>query len=284
MALYSNNNPVRIGDYVKNEVKSVDFFADKPALLSTGLKGLDQLSILSPANLVVIASRPAMGKTALLASIVRHNVLREKAPAVVFSLELSKKQLVMRMLSMAARVPLQTIREGRASCEEKANLDAALSELARADLYIDDTSAISISEIHEKCRKLKNENNLGLVAIDYMQLINYNPYKQESGGAAADLRNMSDALDIPIIVASQLNRVCERRRDHRPRLSTDFGNSAALANAADVVIFLYREEYYNPDTENQSVCELIVAKNCNGRTGKVDVRFLRDCAAFEDNI
>ncbi len=250
----------------------------------TGFLDLDsKLSGLQKSDLILVAARPSMGKSALMMNIVQYSSVREKVPSVVFSLEMSKEQLSQRLLCAEALIDSHRLRVGDISEDEWVKLARAMGPLAQAPIFIDDTPAISITEMRAKCRRLKIEHNLGLVVIDYLQLMqgkgNYDSRQQEISDISRSLKALARELNVPVIALSQLSRAPEMRADHRPILS-DLRESGAIEQDADVVMFLYRDEYYHPDTEKKNIGELIIAKQRNGPTGVVELVWLGQYTKF----
>lgn len=252
--------------------------------ISTGFYDLDyKTSGLQPSDLVLVAARPSMGKTAFALNIAQHVVLRSKVPTVIFSLEMSKEQLVNRMISLEAMVDAQVIRNGNLQGNEWEKLIEAAGEIGNSGLVIDDTPSISITELRSKCRKLKLEKNIGFVIIDYLQLMSGSgrseSRQQEISEISRSLKAIAREIGAPIMALSQVSRACESRPDHRPMLS-DLRESGAIEQDADVVMFLYRDEYYNKDTEAKNQTEVIIAKQRNGPVGTVDLVWLGQYTKF----
>ena len=235
-------------------------------------------------ELILIAARPAMGKTAFALNIATNAVLRANVPTAVFSLEMSKEQLVNRILSSESMVDSNKIRTGKLEEDDWTKLAEAIGPLSEGEMYIDDTPGINIMEIRAKCRKLKIEKNIGLVVIDYLQLIQgtgkrNGSREQEISEISRSLKILAKELDVPVIALSQLSRAAEQRPDHRPMLS-DLRESGAIEQDADIVMFLYRDDYYNPDTEKKGVAEVIIAKHRGGSTGTVELLWLGSYTKF----
>lgn len=256
--------------------------------VSTGFLDLDMKTAgLQPSDLILIAARPSMGKTAFALNIAQHVSVRNNIPIAIFSLEMSKEQLVNRMLSAEAHVDAQKLRTGELDQEDWLNIAKAMGPLSSAPVYIDDTAGISVNEVRAKCRRLKLEKGLGLVIIDYLQLMSANPNsrgdnrQQEISEISRSLKALAREIDAPVIALSQLSRACEARADHRPMLS-DLRESGAIEQDADIVAFLYRDEYYNPDTEKKGVAEVIIAKQRNGPTGTIDLMWLGKYTKFSN--
>ena len=251
--------------------------------IATGFLDLDiKTSGLQPSDMVLIAARPSMGKTAFALNIVQHAALREQIPTAIFSLEMSKGQLVNRMLCVEAMVDAQRLRTGTLEKDDWVKIARAMGDLSEAPIYIDDTPGISMMDMRAKCRKLKLEKGLGLIAIDYIQLMSGSgneSRQQEISQISRDIKSLAREMQAPVIALSQLSRAPEQRADHRPMLS-DLRESGAIEQDADVVMFLYRDEYYHPDTEAKNQAELIIAKQRNGPTGTVNLAWLGQFTKF----
>ena len=230
----------------------------------TGFKDLDTyLSGLQPSDFVLVAARPSMGKTAFVLNVAENVAIKQGITTAVFSLEMSNVQLVNRMLSLESTVDADKIRKGRLDSNDWGKLIEGADSIAKSQLIIDDTPGISIAELRSKCRKYKMENNLGLVIIDYLQLMSGNgktdSRQQEISDISRSLKALARELDVPVVTLSQLSRAVEQRPDHRPMLS-DLRESGAIEQDADVVMFLYRDDYYNKDTDIKGIAEIIIAK------------------------
>lgn len=241
----------------------------------TGFIDLDyKLSGFQPSDLVLIAARPSMGKTAFVLNVVDHVAVRKNLPCMVFSLEMSKEQLVNRMLSMESNVDAQKLRTGSLTDSDWDAVVEGVGIIGNAKLVIDDTPGISISELRSKCRKMKLEHGLSIVIIDYLQLMSgsgkggSDNRQQEISEISRSLKALAREMHAPVVALSQLSRACETRTDHRPMLS-DLRESGAIEQDADVVMFLYRDDYYNKDTEHPNEAEVIIAKQRNGPIGTV---------------
>ncbi len=251
----------------------------------TGFADLDYKTAgLHNSDLILVAARPAMGKSAFALNIATHAAVNAKVPVVIFNLEMSKSQLVNRMLCSEAMVDSNKIRTGKIDEEDWVKLATALGPLSEAPIYIDDTPGISISEIRAKCRKLKLEKNIGLVVIDYLQLIQGSGKRnasreQEISEISRSLKILAKELDVPVIALSQLSRAAEARQDHRPMLS-DLRESGAIEQDADIVMFLYRDDYYNPDSDKKNIAEVILAKHRAGSTGTVELLWMGSFTKF----
>lgn len=251
----------------------------------TGFYQLDYMtSGLQNSDLILIAARPSMGKTAFALNIAQYVCIRSKLPTVIFSLEMSQDQLVQRLLSMESHVDSQSMRNGSLKPSDWDKLVDAAGAISSAPLYIDDKAGISITELRSKCRKYKLEHGIGLVIIDYLQLMSGSgssaaSRQQEISEISRSLKAMARELDVPVIALSQLSRACEQRPDHHPLLS-DLRESGAIEQDADVVMFLYRDEYYNKDTEKKGITEIIIAKQRNGPVGSFELVWLNDYTKF----
>lgn len=256
--------------------------------IATGYEGLDHMTAgLQPSDLIILAGRPSMGKTALAMNIVQHASLIEKCPTAVFSLEMSMDQLALRMLCSVGRVDSQRLRTGRLHDNDWPKLTRATGMLSDSPIYIDDTPAISVLEMRAKARRLKAEVDLGLIVIDYLQLMkgrgNFESRAQEISEISRSLKAMAKELDVPVVALSQLNRSLESRTDKRPQLS-DLRESGAIEQDADLIIFIYRDEVYHPaeDNPNRGIAEMIVGKQRNGPIGTVQLSFLAEYTTFEN--
>lgn len=251
----------------------------------TGFADLDYKTAgLHNSDLVLVAARPAMGKSAFALNIATNAAVHAKVPVVIFNLEMSKAQLVNRILCSEAMVDSNKIRTGKIEEDDWVKLATALGPLSEAPIYIDDTAGISIAEIRARCRKLKLEKNIGLIVIDYLQLIQGSGKRnasreQEISEISRSLKILAKELDIPVIALSQLSRAAEQRQDHRPMLS-DLRESGAIEQDADIVMFLYRDDYYNPDTEKKNIAEVILAKHRAGSTGTVELLWMGSYTKF----
>ena len=232
-----------------------------------------RMSGLQPSDLILIAARPSMGKTAFVLNITDYIAVRRQKTCLIFSLEMSKEQLVNRMLSMESNVDSQKLRTGTLTDADWDAVVEGIGTIGSSKLVIDDTPGISIMELRSKCRKVKLEHGLDLVMIDYLQLMsgsgkNGDNRQQEISEISRSLKAIARELSVPVIALSQLSRACETRTDHRPMLS-DLRESGAIEQDADVVMFLYRDDYYNKDTDNPNTAEVIIAKQRNGPIGTV---------------
>ncbi|MBQ7241490.1 MAG: replicative DNA helicase [Firmicutes bacterium] len=252
--------------------------------IPTGFMDFDfKTAGLQPSDLILIAARPSMGKTALALNIVQNASIRQGIPVAVFSLEMSSNQLVNRILCSEAMVDAQKVKTGNLTEDDWPKLIEAMGPISEAPIYIDDTPGITPMELRAKCRRLKIEHGIGLVVIDYLQLMSSDSGRdsrqQEISEISRSLKAIAREMDVPVIALSQLSRACEQRSDKRSMLS-DLRESGAIEQDADIVAFLYREEYYFPDTEKKNQAELIIAKQRNGPTGTVDLMWLNQYTKF----
>lgn len=236
-----------------------------------------------PSDLIIVAARPSMGKTALCLNIAQNAAIRGKIPVAVFSLEMSREQLVQRLMSSEAMIDQNKIRTGRLLDDEWIRLTKAVQPLSTANLFIDDTPSISILELRARARRLKVEKGLGLIIIDYLQLMQSGrrseSRQQEISEISRSLKALARELDVPVIALSQLSRAVEQTSEKRPSLS-HLRESGALEQDADMVMFIYRDDYYNPDSEKPGVAELIIGKHRNGPTGSVELGFIKEFTKF----
>lgn len=252
--------------------------------IPTGFLDLDYRTAgLQPSDLILIAARPSMGKTALELNIARHVAFRKNLTVAIFSLEMSKEQLVNRMLSMESYVDSQKLRTGQMNDQEWEKLIESAGVIGKSSLIIDDTPGISIAELRSKCRKYKLEHNLSMIMIDYLQLMTGNgkneSRQQEISDISRSLKAVARELSVPVVAFSQLSRAVEQRPDHRPILS-DLRESGAIEQDADVVMFIYRDEYYNHDSEKKGIAEIIIAKQRNGPIGTIELAWLPEYQRF----
>lgn len=250
----------------------------------SGFVDLDHMtSGFQPSDLIILAARPSMGKSAFALNVALHAAVRHHVPVAIFSLEMSKEQMAQRLLCAEANVDAHRLRTGYIEDEDWPRLTRAVGPLAEAPIFIDDTPGISVAEIRSKARRLKAERGLGLIIIDYLQLIQgrgkSESRQMEISEISRSLKGLARELLVPIISLAQLSRAPEQRQDHRPMLS-DLRESGSLEQDADVVMFLYRDEYYNPDTEDKNLAELIIAKQRNGPTGVVKLVWLKQFTKF----
>lgn len=253
--------------------------------IPTGFIDLDYRTAgLQPSDLVLIAARPSMGKTAFVLNIAQYVAFHENMCTAIFSLEMSKEQLVNRLFSLESRVDAQALRTGNLSDADWAKLVEGAGIIGDSELIIDDTPGISISEMRSKCRKYKLEHDLKLIIIDYLQLMSgsgrsTDNRQQEISDISRSLKALARELNVPVLALSQLSRAVEQRPDHRPMLS-DLRESGAIEQDADVVMFIYRDDYYNKDTELKGISEIIIAKQRNGPIGTVNLAWLPEYTKF----
>ena len=255
--------------------------------VATGFHDFDRMtSGLQPSDLVIIAARPSMGKTALCLNVAQHVALHKGEPVGIFSLEMSKSQLLMRFLCAEAMVDAHKVRTGYLSSDDFGKLIDTLGAVANAPIFIDDSSSMTIMQMRAKARRMKAENGLGLVIVDYLQLMSgigrAENRNQEISGISRGLKSLAKELNVPVIALSQLSRAPEQRSggDHRPQLS-DLRESGSIEQDADVVAFIYREEVYKHSEENDGLAELIIAKQRNGPIGTVKLAFLKQFTRFQ---
>ena len=252
--------------------------------VSTGFYDLDYKTAgFQPSDLILVAARPSMGKTAFVLNVAEHAALKERVATAIFSLEMSKEQLVKRILSMNSKVDSQAMRTGDLQDDDWIKLVESAKDIGNSQLIIDDTPGISISELRSKCRKYKLEHNLGMVIIDYLQLMTggkrSESRQQEISEISRSLKALAREINVPVIALSQLSRAVEQRPDKRPMLS-DLRESGAIEQDADVVMFIYRDDYYNKDSEEAGVSEIIIGKQRNGPTGTVKLAWLSQYTKF----
>ena len=253
--------------------------------IATGFIDLDyRTSGFQPSDFVLIAARPSMGKTAFVLNVVEHVAVKRGLPCMVFSLEMSKEQLVNRMLSMESKVDSQKLRTGTLTDSDWDAVVEGIGTIGGSNLIIDDTPGISIMELRSKCRKMKLEHGLDIVIIDYLQLMSGSgrggeSRQQEISEISRSLKALARELSAPVVALSQLSRACETRPDHRPMLS-DLRESGAIEQDADVVMFLYRDDYYNKDTDTPNIAEVIIAKQRNGPIGTIQLMWRPELTKF----
>ena len=281
-----------IKDVVKDSFKILERLYEKKELVTgvpSGFKELDRLTAgFQPSDLIIVAGRPSMGKTAFCLNIAQYAAIQKKIPIAIFSLEMSKEQLGIRMLCSEAHVEGTKLRSGFLSESDWPRLTIAAGNLSDASIYIDDTAALTILELRAKARRLKTEQGgLGMVIIDYLQLMKgrtrVESRQQEISEISRSLKALSKELSIPVIAVSQLSRKTEERTGNRPQLS-DLRESGAIEQDADLILFIYRDEIYNrsEDNPNKGKAEIIIGKQRNGPTGKVDLAFLDKFTTFKE--
>lgn len=256
---------------------------EKVTGVPTGFKILDiKTTGLQPSDLILVAARPAMGKTSFALNIATNAAVQANVPVAIFSLEMSKEQLTNRILCSEALISNEKMKVADVEAEDVAKLASTINSLSKAPIYIDDTAGITVTEIKSKCRRLKLKGELGLVVIDYLQLIQGNSKESRQNEVAENsrlLKIMAKDLNVPVICLSQLSRAPEQRTDHRPVLS-DLRDSGSIEQDADMVMFLYRDDYYNQDTEKKNVSECIIAKFRNGSVGTFELGWRGEYTKF----
>jgi replicative DNA helicase len=283
------NNYSSLKEIVKKSIEAIERFQEYREMV-TGVPShftdLDKLTAgFQPSDLIIIAARPSMGKTAFALNLARNAALQSGVPVGVFSLEMSKEQLAMRLLCAEARVDSHKIRTGFLSQQECAKMLSAAGAFMETPIYIDDTPAISTLELRAKARRMKLDKGLGMVIVDYLQLMrgreSSERREQEISDISRALKSLAKELNIPVIALSQLNRKVEERNNKRPMLS-DLRESGAIEQDADVIAFIYRDEVYNPTTAEKGIAEIIVGKQRNGPTGDVKLAFINSYTRFEN--
>ena len=277
--------PIR--QVVNNALESIEqAYKNKGVVtgVATGFTDLDyKTSGLHPSELILIAARPAMGKTAFVLNLAQHMALRQNKVVAMFSLEMSKEQLINRMFSLQSSVDAQNIRTGRLSLDDWNRLTRSATEIGMSKLVIDDTPGVTVNEMRSKLRKVKLQMGLDIVIIDYLQLMSGSGKSEsrqnEISEISRSLKVMARELDCPVIALSQLSRAVDQRTDHRPMLS-DLRESGAIEQDADVVMFIYRDDYYNKDTPKQGVSEIIIAKQRSGPIGTIELAWLPELTKF----
>ena len=280
---------ISIKDIIKDSIETIDKLYQNKAHITgvpTGYSDFDiKTAGLQPSDLIVIAGRPSMGKSAFAINIVEYASIIEKIPTAFFSLEMSKEQLVQRLLCSHARVDAHKVRTGYLSAQDWPSLTTAAGQLSEAPIFIDDTPGISVLELRAKARRLKSHHDVRLIVVDYLQLMRGSASsenrQQEISEISRSLKALARELNVPIIAISQLSRAVESRTDHRPQLS-DLRESGAIEQDADVVVLLIREEYYNPTEQNKGIADVIIAKQRNGPVGTVKLSFIREYTRFEN--
>ncbi len=283
------NQAVQVSSLLKSTIDSIHSLYERKESVTgvpTGFYELDRMtSGLQRSDLVIVAARPSMGKSAFAASICEYASIEKKIPVAFFSLEMSKEQVVMRLLCSQARVDASKVRAGLLSASDWPVLTGAAAKLSTAPFWIDDTPAISPLELRAKARRLKAKSDIGLIVVDYLQLMRGSSKaesrQQEISEISRSLKSLARELSVPVVALSQLSRAVESRTDKTPMLS-DLRESGAIEQDADVVIMLMREEYYDPKPENAGIADIIVGKQRNGPTGKVKLRFSREFVRFDN--
>lgn len=284
---------VSLKQLAEGSLDTIEKLASKKELVTgvpTGFTDLDEMtSGLQPGDIVIVAARPSMGKTSLVINMAQHVGTKTDKTVGIFSLEMSKEQLFLRMLTGEARIDAHRLRGGFLGDRDWGKLSQALGTLSEAKIYIDDTPSIGVLEMRAKCRRLQAEHGLHMIIIDYVQLMQgrgrFENRSLELASISRSLKGLAKELGVPILVLSQLSRASEQRSDHRPQMS-DLRESGALEQDADVIIFIYREDQYAdknaPPTESTGTAELIIAKQRNGPTGVVKLAFIREFTRFEN--
>ncbi len=280
---------VGIREIVKESFRTIDQLSQSKEMvtgLPTGFVDIDEMtSGLQKGELVIVAARPAMGKTSFCLNVAQHASMRAGETVGIFSLEMSKEQLVLRMLCSDSRVDAHKLRTGRLQEKDWARLAKAYADLSASKVFIDDSSTLSPLEMRAKCRRLRAEHGLGLVIVDYLQLVTstgrVENRQQEISAISRSLKGLAKELSVPVVALSQLSRAPEARTDRRPQLS-DLRESGALEQDADIVMFIYREEEYKPSDENRGIAEIIIGKQRNGPTGTRKLAFIKEFTRFEN--
>ncbi len=284
----SDKSFIHVGDIVQEAIKLVETLYDKKKSVTgipSGFTKLDNLTAgFQNSDLFILAARPAMGKTSLALSFAQNIALREDLAVGIFSLEMSKEQLIMRMLSSEARVSNTKVRTGQFVESDFPKLVDAASRLADAPIFIDDTPSLTVTELRAKARRLAREQKLGMIIVDYLQLMRSPSYKysreQEIADISRSLKGLAKELSVPVIALSQLNRSVEGRDDKRPRIA-DLRESGAIEQDADIIAFIYRDEVYNPETQDKGIAEVILGKHRSGPTGTVRLAFSGEFTRFD---
>lgn len=285
----NNEEYVPIQQVVLNAINNIEKASKLKGSVTgipTGFMDLDyKTSGMHPSDLVLIAARPSMGKTAFVLNIAQHVAFKQNLPVAIFSLEMSKEQLINRMFSLESSVDAQKLRTGQLNDQEWERLIESAGVIGKSKLMIDDTPGISIAELRSKCRRMKQENGLSMIIIDYLQLMSgsggrsSDSRQQEISDISRSLKAVARELSVPVLALSQLSRAVEQRPDHRPMLS-DLRESGAIEQDADVVMFIYRDDYYNHDSPDKGISEIIIAKQRNGPIGTVQLAWLPEYTKF----
>lgn len=280
---------IPLKELIKDAIEVIDKLYQKKAHVTgipTGFVDFDiKTAGLQSSDLIVIAARPSMGKSALAIGIAEYAAVVEKVPVAFFSLEMSKEQLVQRLICSHARIDANKVRTGFLAVSDWPKLTAAAGKLSEAPVFIDDTPAISVMELRAKARRLKSHHDIKLIILDYMQLMRgsgrIENRQQEISEISRSLKALARELNVPLIAISQLSRAVESRTDHKPQLS-DLRESGAIEQDADVVVLIMREEYYNPTEDNKGIAEINIAKQRNGPVGSFNLTFIREYTRFEN--
>ena len=279
----------KIKEIIKRSFDSIEKLFDKPGMITgveTGFTDLDRLtSGLQPSDLIIIAGRPSMGKTSFALDIARFAALKRKIPTAIFSLEMSKEQLGIRLLCSDARISSQKLRTGFLKSSDWPNLTAAAGRISEAPIFIDDSPQLSTLDVRARSRRLQSEHSIGLIIIDYLQLMHGRSSSEsrqlEISEISRGLKGLAKELDVPIIALSQLSRAVESRPDKRPMLS-DLRESGSIEQDADVVAFIYRDEFYNKESPDTGVAEILIRKQRNGPIGDIRLAFIGEYTRFEN--
>ena len=283
------NDYAKIHDVLMKNLRIIDQAVQNKGQvigLPTGFKQLDEkTSGLQPSDLIIVAARPGMGKTAFALNIAQQSAVKAGASVLIFSLEMSQEQLGQRLIAMQARVESEKLKKGTLDLKDWDRINFALNELNNTKIVIDDTPGISIMEMRNKCRRLKAEQGLDLIVVDYLQLMTFDgradSRQQEISALSRHLKLLAREMNCPVIVLSQLSRAPELRQDKRPMLS-DLRESGSIEQDADIVMFLYRDDYYNENTEKPGVCEINIAKHRSGPTDRIDLTWVARYTKFSD--
>ena len=283
------NDYTKIQDVLLENLKIIDAAAqnkDKITGIPTGFHDLDEkTSGLQRSDLIIVAARPGMGKTAFALNIAQQSAVKHGTSAIIFSLEMSKEQLGQRLLAMQARVEMQKLKQGDLDRKDWDRVSLGVDELNNSKIVIDDTPGISLMEMRNKCRRLKAEQGLDLIVVDYLQLMTFegrtDNRQQEISALSRNMKLLAREMNCPVILLSQLSRAPELRQDKRPLLS-DLRESGSIEQDADIVIFLYRDDYYNENTEKPGVCEVNIAKHRSGPTDKIELTWVARYTKFSD--
>lgn len=264
------------------------FHRDNPITgVASGFTDLDdKTSGLQPGDLIIVAGRPSMGKTAFAMNIVEHAVIRDQVVAAVFSMEMPAEQLTMRMLASLGRIDQHKVRTGKLDDDDWPRLTSAVSMLNDTRIFVDDSPALTPMDLRARCRRLKREQGLGLVIVDYLQLMQVPGTREnratEISEISRSLKALAKELRVPVVALSQLNRGLEQRQDKRPVMS-DLRESGAIEQDADVILFIYRDEVYHEESPNKGIAEIIIGKQRNGPIGKINLTFLGQYTRFENH-
>jgi replicative DNA helicase len=278
-----------VSDIVQHSITLVEKLYDQKEPVTgvpSGLIKLDKMTAgFQPSDLVIVAARPAMGKTALVLGWAQYCGIQHNKPVALFSLEMSKEQLVLRMLCSESRISNSSVRTGDLTERDFARIVDGASRISEADIFIDDTPALTITELRAKARRLHRDHPLGLVIVDYLQLLRSPAYshsrEQEISDISRSLKALAKELNVPVVALSQLNRSVESRNDKRP-MTSDLRESGAIEQDADIIMFIYRDEVYNKESPDKGVAEIIIGKQRTGPTGTVRVAFSGEYTRFDN--